>query len=42
MNVVVIGAAGFLGRTLSKHLAKLGHRVTGFDVAEPNYKFIKI
>jgi UDP-glucose 4-epimerase len=38
VNVVIIGAAGFLGRNLSKHFAQLGHRVTGFDVAEPGFE----
>lgn len=31
MNILVTGAAGFIGSHLSEHLATLGHRVRGLD-----------
>ena len=36
MNVVIIGAAGFLGETLSKYIVEAGHRVSGFDITKPS------
>jgi nucleoside-diphosphate-sugar epimerase len=36
MNIAIIGAAGFLGETLSKYLVAAGHRVSGFDIIKPS------
>lgn len=37
MNIVVTGAAGFIGSHLAEQLAKLGHRVVGLDSFDGYY-----
>ena len=37
MNILVTGAAGFIGSHASEHLIKLGHKVTGIDNFDDYY-----
>jgi UDP-glucuronate 4-epimerase len=37
MNILVTGAAGFIGFHLSRRLLSMGHTVTGLDVMNPYY-----
>ena len=36
MNVMITGAAGFIGGFLAKHSLRTGHSVLGIDVREPD------
>lgn len=42
MNILVTGAAGFLGRHVASHLAQEGHDVHGFDLAAPTDSTVPI
>ena len=36
MNIVVTGAAGFIGNAVAQHFARAGHTVLGFDLEPIN------
>ena len=40
MNILITGAAGFLGRELVSHLLELGHSVVGLAHSESRYQEI--
>ncbi len=42
MKVLVTGAAGFLGRTVSAHLTEQGHEVLGFDLKDPGIEGLTV